>query len=169
MPLSVHQWSTLQSTSAELRDAGLFDEEQVAEYPKLQELCTIFSELGHSTHPLLSLIKYTPNAPEYFSAAEIAEKKNRSTLFSSIQARVLHPLNAVLEYPASGLQTGEAIGHIFRIDPARILEEFNPKKNIQYSLGGSQGGRESLRAFLLRDFSKDGESPLCSQEKLSCK
>ena len=76
-------------------------------------------------------------------------------------------MNAVLEYPQSGLKQGEAVSHILRIDPAKNIQEVDPKRNIQYSLDGTQGGRNNVKCFLLRS-SHSGEPVLCNQEKLSC-
>ncbi|KIJ25851.1 hypothetical protein M422DRAFT_273135 [Sphaerobolus stellatus SS14] len=137
MPVSLLQWVALQSASKELEEAGLFDEHMVNSNPNLLQLKEIFSSVAAPSHPLLSLLKYTSPQLEYFSSEEILSGMNKCTRQGYVQARVYHPLNAVVEYPQSGSVDGEAVAHIFRIDPSRDLEGFDPKKNIQFSLGAN--------------------------------
>ncbi|KIJ46902.1 hypothetical protein M422DRAFT_249643 [Sphaerobolus stellatus SS14] len=135
--------------------------------PNLLQLQEIFSSVAAPSHPLLSLLKYTSPQLEYFSSGEIFSGMNKCTRQGYVHARVFHPLNAVVEYPQSGSVDGEAIAHIFQIDPSRDLEAFDPKKNIQFSLGGIKGSRPDVECFLLRS-SRDEQPMLCKQVKLSC-
>ena len=73
-----------------------------------------------------------------------------------------------MEYPQSGSVNDEAVAHIFQIDPSKSLESFDPRKNVQYSLGGIQGMCHNVECFLLTS-SHNGCAMFCDQKKIGCK
>jgi len=92
---------------------------------------------------------------------------HKLTRQSYVNAEVVHPCGAVLEYPQTGGSEEEAIAHIFEIDPSKPTKLYDPRGNIQYSLGGIHGTRHNVECFRLKG--QDGLPPFCKQVKLSCK
>jgi hypothetical protein len=103
-------------------------------------------------------------ALQYFSLQDQGGGANRVTRKSTIAAVLAHAEAAVVEYPLTGVRSGEAIAHLFTVN----LEGYtHPQDNFQYSLGDIHGSRHNVRCLLLRD--SDGDSlVLCHQRKISC-
>ncbi|KAF8499347.1 hypothetical protein JB92DRAFT_3124994 [Gautieria morchelliformis] len=78
---------------------------------------------------------------------------------------VEHAPRAVVEYPASGVQHGAAVAHVFALPPGPWV---HPKTNLKYSVGDSHSGHPDVKCYLLTDAA--GETPVaCYQTKLSCR
>jgi len=112
------------------------------------------------------LLSYTPPAAIYFTLQEIQEKKSRLTRQAYVHAVVEHPLGAIVEYPETGLTSGIGVAHIFPVD-LDATEFFNPRRNIQYSLGEPQGYHHNVKCHQLRNI-ETGEPVVCLQEKAGC-
>lgn len=81
-----------------------------------------------------------------------------------MDAIVNHPPGAIVEYPQTGSFDGQAVAHVFPVDPTTFV---NPKASFQYSLGDSHGGRPGVMCNLLRDDA--GNPVICNRLKTSCK
>ncbi|KAF9231054.1 hypothetical protein BU15DRAFT_29339, partial [Melanogaster broomeanus] len=105
--------------------------------------------------------QYIPPPARPFTPDELTNHVHKINRNQSVDAIIEHPLGAIVEYPQTGVFPGQAIAHVFTIDP---LSFENPKSNFQYSMGGN-GGRLSC-CGLLRDDS--GEPVICNRLKSSC-
>ncbi|KZP33349.1 hypothetical protein FIBSPDRAFT_718116, partial [Athelia psychrophila] len=83
---------------------------------------------------------------------------------SRVDAIIVHPLGAIVEYPETGSHHNERVAHRFLVDPANF---YHPKADFQYSLGDKHGGHKNVHCYLLRD--KNGDAVLCDQVQTSCK
>ena len=107
---------------------------------------------------------YQPQPTHWFMSAERTRGDNGVNRQMKIDAVVYHPLDAIVEYPETGATPGSAIGHIFSVNP----QDFHhPRLNIQYSLGGIQGGRAHVTCKFLCDNGSGTESD-CKNEKIHC-
>ncbi|KIJ43706.1 hypothetical protein M422DRAFT_252950 [Sphaerobolus stellatus SS14] len=155
MTLSSEQLGALKTAQASLEHVGLFSETLTQLYPSLNDLKTLLlSILGENQpHPLISLIKYSSPA---------------STLFLPEEFTIIHhPQGAVVEYPELGSTIGQAVTHIFQIDPSKPRASNDPKANIQYLLGEPKGEKYNVTCFLLKSC-HSGSPVKCTQVKRDC-
>lgn len=107
---------------------------------------------------------YEPLAARRFTPAEINASANCLNRKSRVDAIIVHPLGAIVEYPETGSHHNERVAHRFLVDPANF---YHPKADFQYSLGDKHGGHKNVHCYLLRD--KNGDAVLCDQVQTSCK
>ncbi|KIJ41787.1 hypothetical protein M422DRAFT_255099 [Sphaerobolus stellatus SS14] len=89
--------------------------------------------------------------------------------FKTAQASLEHPSfqGAVVEYPESGSTIGQAVAHVFQIDPSKPRASNDLKANIQYLLGESKGEKYDVTCFLLKSY-HSGSPVKCTQVKRGC-
>ncbi|KAG1802907.1 uncharacterized protein HD556DRAFT_1216010, partial [Suillus plorans] len=115
--------------------------------------------------PEVMAARYCPQPARLFTIDEIAQGCNKVNRETSVDAIIEHPLGAIVEYPQTGSAPGDAVAHIFHVNPDPKLF-IHPKSNLQYSLGDSHNGRQNAWCFLLKD--PFGKSVLCSKLRTSC-
>ncbi|KAF8580241.1 hypothetical protein K439DRAFT_1357540 [Ramaria rubella] len=167
MPLNFEQLGALLEARQILDEAGILESnESVNDEPDILCLQNILdSHLPAGSHPLIQLSQYSPALAVLFTEEEIACGRNRVNQKTTVHAIIEHPAGAVVEFPQTGTQNGEAIAHCFCID---LNSPFvNPMENIQYSLGDSHGGHANVMCHLLRD-TESQEPVSCYQLKTSC-
>ncbi|KAF9220572.1 hypothetical protein BS17DRAFT_769175 [Gyrodon lividus] len=70
----------------------------------------------------------------------------------------------IVEYPQTGAREGQAVAHIFMIDPATFN---HPELSFQYSMGNNHGGHCEVKCDLLCN--NTGKTFLCNHLKSSCR
>lgn len=116
-------------------------------------------------HPAVAGYRYVSSPLEVHSAdVSWCPKINRQT---TISALVDHPLNAIVEYPATGQSAEQLVAHRFTVNPGDPNDR--PHLNFQYSLGGnSRGGYGDAYCGSLLVDSEHQPVP-CRYHKRSCK
>ncbi|KAG8927110.1 hypothetical protein FRC02_008453 [Tulasnella sp. 418] len=111
-----------------------------------------------------SPLEYNPQKARHFTESEIANRMHHVNQKTKVACIIEHPLDAVVEYPETGSKTGESIAHVFAVDPDRF---YNPKDNIQYSLGGTHGSSENVKCWIIPGC--DVENPaVCYKLQTQC-
>lgn len=89
-------------------------------------------------------------------------KLNRKTTLSVVYQ---YPVDAILEYPETGLEVGEAVGHLFAMRPDAWV---SPGRDFAYSRGEPSGkARETVTVPLLVDCTT-GEPVPCTTRHNTC-
>jgi hypothetical protein len=167
MPASLtpSQLKAVKEATSILENAGVSKQDLIAEYAELGlPPVTLQNPSSHNFLPLISSLKYIPPPSVPFSEEDIYFQKNAVTRQSFASSRIQHPVGAVVEFPESGAYKGHSIAHIFSVDPNDVID---PKRNIQYSLGGKKGGSSSVNCLLLHNV-QDNAPARCRQVKLTC-
>lgn len=169
MPLSIEQVGALHHARQILEDAGLLGSEGgTSDVENLaSQLVPIFdAHLGSDSvhHPHILDSHYFPPPAAPFTAEQILSGANRLTRKSYVNAIVHHPVGAVIEYPQSGSRDDEAVAHVWSANPEN---PGNPRSNVQYSLGDSEGQHPDIVCHLLVD--NETQAPVkCRQVKVKC-
>ncbi|KIJ08970.1 hypothetical protein PAXINDRAFT_182194 [Paxillus involutus ATCC 200175] len=122
------------------------------------------SDLFLDPSPVVLASPYIPPPARPFTPEELTKRHNKVNRRQFVDAIVEHPPGAVVEYPQSGATAGQAVAHIFTIDPTDFD---NPKSSFQYSMGNNHGSRPRVKCGLLRDHA--GEPVTCDRLKSSCR
>ena len=169
--LGVEQVSALQQARQILEAVGLSglletnpSVEKIPEAVQLRD--TSDAHIGSASHFDTVGLRYAPPLAVPFTPQEILSGENRLTRKTYVHAIANHPIGSILEYPQTGSRAGEAIAHRIKFDPTKSM--INPRDNIQYSLGDTQGYHPNVTCNLLRDL-KTEEPVNCLQVKTSCK
>ncbi|KAF9232965.1 hypothetical protein BU15DRAFT_90533 [Melanogaster broomeanus] len=169
MDLSRSQLNAMERAQLILDDAGVSPRELELLSRPSSRLSSHVSSRSYSPivrppitpSPSILASQYIPPPARPFTPDELTNHVHKINRNQSVDAIIEHPLGAIVEYPQTGVFPGQAIAHVFTIDP---LSFENPKSNFQYSMGGN-GGRLSC-CGLLRDDS--GEPVICNRLKSSC-
>jgi hypothetical protein len=93
---------------------------------------------------------YIPKPAHCFTADEVLHNAHRINHWTVADAIVEHPCGAIVEYPQTGLNMGQAIVHVFPISVDHDTCEFDhPKACFQYSLGDKYGGQKKVHCHFL--------------------
>lgn len=157
MPLSEFQQSAIQRANDILQDAQVPVEmlasaspPSVSDSQQSSHASTPFSRSVTPSSlvpcPAVSYSQYIPPPARKYTPAEIAKSLNRINRRVDAHSWIEHPLDAIVEYPQTGENLGEAVAHFFPIDPMNYV---HPKLAFQYLLGDSHGGRKAVQCHLL--------------------
>ncbi|KAJ8457091.1 hypothetical protein ONZ45_g18455 [Pleurotus djamor] len=118
-------------------------------------------ELTNGTSPGLV---YEPPRACRFTKDELLHKKNYVNRQMRLTAIVEHPVGVVVEYPETGGNPNEVIGHLFHVDPLHP----HPKADFQYSLGDAHNAHTDVHCGLLVN-DDDGNPAFCTRLRTSCR
>jgi len=164
MSLTAEQCKAIKDTKKILQDSGVADP---SSFPtdvfasSLQSLANDNLVTRHSFPlPLFSYISFPPSFP---ATGHLKVTCNSS---SAVDAVIDHPIGAIVEYPQSGSQPGEAIANRFAINPSDYV---NPRNNLQYSTGKGRSGHANIKCFIISQGNSPGEAVPSYQFKGGCK
>ena len=172
MNLSSDQRAALAQAQAILEGVGLSPDSDLESIfsssrpsSRLSSRLSTPSNARYSTpSPAVSASRYLPPPARSFAQDEINQWLYKINSKLSVDRIVIHPPDAIVEYPQTGESKDIGIAHVFPINPDAFE---NPKSSFQYSLGDSHGGRPGVRCSLLTD--EKGEQVSCTQTFLSCR
>lgn len=110
--------------------------------------------------------EYNPPLATRYTIEERQAGKNLVTSKCAVDAWIEHPEGVVVEYPETSSVDGEAVLHVFHVEPDTLR---NPRNDAQYSLGGTQGtGQWKTDCRYLSNI--EGVSPVkCTVSRVQCK
>lgn len=169
-PVSSHQRAVLDAAYALLEEAGLTPQDLESVHSPSRPTSSPSSRastpaIPNVSEPLPAVLasRYIPPLARSFTTDELADRLHRINKKQTADAIVNHPPGAIIEYPQTGSLDGQAVAHVFPVDPAAFV---HPKASFQYSLGDNHGSHPGVMCNLLHDHA--GKPVICNRLKTSC-
>lgn len=119
--------------------------------------------------PIPSIVpqEYNPPPASIYDAGDWEAKRNRLNNKTYLHGYIVHPQDAILEYPETTTSRNLRIAHIIPVDPQSFR---NPISSVQYSMRET-GGIENVKCRLLVDTSvpNDPQYARCYKITTECK
>ena len=127
-PVSSHQCAILEAVHALLEEAGLTPQDLESVYspshPTLSlSSCASTPSIASISEPFPAIVAscYVPPLACPFMAVELVDRRNWINKKQTADAIVNHPPSVIIEYPQTGSLNGQAVAHVFPVDPAAFI------------------------------------------------